>query len=200
MTTLDVTRKGAERIAQIVKTGADILLEHGFSSLTKRRIAKRLGISHGNVGYYFPTRESLWQAVVDYELKEYCERHQKPRIDDSDDPQACFDAFVVRWIDEYNDPKVRIFFSHVIASAEINKSVARIRDEMYESFLGETMRRAKGLDLGVDDKTLESRVLEVMVILEGLHAVSAFRPELVESDYDFRQRLLKRVNSIIRGQ
>ena len=59
MTTLDVTRKGAERIADIVNAGAALLLEEGFSSLTKRRIAKRLGISHGNVSYYFPTRESL---------------------------------------------------------------------------------------------------------------------------------------------
>ncbi len=68
MTSLDVTRKGAERIADIVKVGAEILLDEGFSSLTKRRIAKRLGISHGNVSYYFPNRESLWHAVIDYEL------------------------------------------------------------------------------------------------------------------------------------
>ncbi len=30
MTSLDVTRKGAERIADIVKVGAEILLEEGF--------------------------------------------------------------------------------------------------------------------------------------------------------------------------
>jgi AcrR family transcriptional regulator len=68
MTSHDVTRKGAERIADIVKAGAEILLNEGFSSLTKRRNAKRLDISHGNVSYYFPTRESLWHAVIDYEL------------------------------------------------------------------------------------------------------------------------------------
>ncbi len=110
MTTLDVTRKGAERIADIVKVGAEILLEEGFSSLTKRRIAKRLDISHGNVSYYFPTRESLWHAVIDYELKEYYTRHHGVLIADSSDPQAYFDAFVVGWIDEYNDRVVRIFF------------------------------------------------------------------------------------------
>ena len=59
MTSLDVTRKGAERIADIVKVNAAILLDEGFTSLTKRRIAKRLSISHGNVSYYFPTRDSL---------------------------------------------------------------------------------------------------------------------------------------------
>lgn len=200
MSSLDVTRKGAERIAQIVQTGAEILLEDGFYSLTKRRIAKRLGISHGNVGYYFPTRESLWHAVVEYELMEHYQQHHSLRIEEPEDPQAGFDGFVVRWIDEYNDRKVRIFFSHVISYAEVNESVARIRDEIYERFLDETMRRARLLNLGVSETELERRVLEVMVVLEGLHAVSAFRPELVEQNYEFRQRLLRRVNSIIRGQ
>lgn len=200
MTSLDVTRKGAERIADIVKAGAEILLDEGFSSLTKRRIAKRLGISHGNVSYYFPTRESLWHAVIDYELKEYYQRHHGVLIADPSDPQGYFDAFVVGWIDEYNDRVVRIFFSHIIAFAEVNESVARIRDEIYETFFDETMKRARALDLGVDEQELERRVLEVMVVLEGLHAVSAFRPALVEQNYEFKQRLLKRANAIIRGE
>lgn len=200
MTSLDVTRKGAERIAEIIEVGAEILLEGGFSSLTKRRIAKRLGISHGNVGYYFPTRESLWHAVIEYELKEFYERHHTIATRVPGDPQAEFDAFVVRWIDEYNDREMRIFFSHVIAHAEVNESLAAIRNEIYETFFNETMGRAKALRLDADEQEMERRVLEVMVVLEGLHAVSAFRPEVVEHNYEFKQRLLKRVNAIIRGQ
>jgi AcrR family transcriptional regulator len=200
MTSLDVTRKGAERIAEIVKAGAEILLDEGFSSLTKRRIASRLGISHGNVSYYFPTRESLWHAVTDYELKEYYQRHHGDFNADLNDPQACFDEFVVRWIDEYNDRVVRIFFSHIIAFAEVNEAVAKIRDEVYEEFFEGTLNRARALDLCVDDEELELRVLEVMVVLEGLHAVSAFRPALVQQNYEFKQRLLKRVNAIIYGE
>jgi hypothetical protein len=52
----------------------------------------------------------------------------------------------------------------------------------------------------VEDEELERRALEVMVVLEGLHAVSAFRPALVERNYEFKQRLLKRANAIIRGE
>jgi AcrR family transcriptional regulator len=200
MTSLDVTRKGAERIADIVKAGAAILLDEGFSSVTKRRIAKRLGISHGNVSYYFPTRDSLWHAVIDYELKEHYQRHRGVLTDESSDPQACFDGFVVRWIDEYNDPVARTFFSHILAYAEVNDSVARVRDEIYEEFFDETIARARALELRVDEKELERRVLEVMLVLEGLHAVSAFRPALVAQNYEFKQRLLKRVNAIIRGE
>jgi len=200
MASLDVTRKGAERVAAIVEVGADILLGEGFASLTKRRIAKRLAISHGNVSYYFPSRESLWRAVVDHQLKEYNKRHHRIGIKEPDDPQTAFDGFVVRWIDEYNDRTARSFFSHVIAHAEVNETIAKIRDEIYETFFNETMRRARALDLGVDKKELERRVLEVMVVLEGLHAVSAFRPALVERDYKFKQRLLKRTNAIMRGK
>lgn len=200
MATLDVTRKGAERIYDIVKAGGALLLEEGFTALTKRRIAKRLGISHGNVSYYFPTRESLWHGVIDYELKEYYQRHQRDLHADPKDPQARFDEFVVRWIDEYNDRVIRVFFSHVIAFAEINSAVAKIRDEIYESFYELTFSLARGLGLDVDDEELERRVLEVMVVLEGLHAVSAFRPGLVERNYEFKQRLLRRVNAIIRGE
>lgn len=199
MTSLDVTKKGAERVADIVRVGAEVLLEEGFSSLTKRRIAKRLKISHGNVSYYFPTREALWKAVVDYELKEHYQRHRDVVNADPDDPQACFDEMVMSWIDEYNDRVVRRFYSHMIAFAEVNEAVAKIRDEIYETFFTQTMKFARALEIEASDTELEQRVLEVMVLLEGLHAVSAFRPTLVEESDEFRQRLLDRANSIIRG-
>lgn len=200
MTSLDVTRKGAKRVVDIVKVGGEILLEEGFSSLTKRRIATRLDISHGNVSYYFPTRESLWHAVIDYEMKEYCQRHHNVSTADATDPQSVFDAFVVRWIDEYNDRIGRVFFAQILAFAEVNESVAKIRDEIYEEFFDDTLKHARALDLRIEENELERRVLEVMVVLEGLHAVSAFRPALVEQNYEFKQRLLKRVNAIIRGR
>jgi len=199
METLEVTRKGAERIAAIVEAGAEMLLEEGFPSLTKRRIANRLGISHGNVSYYFPTRQSLWHAVMEYCIREIYDRHHAPLSADTENAQAKFDEFVVRWIDEYNDPTVRIFFSHVIATAEVNASVAKVRNELYENFYKGLFDRAKALDLGVDEAELEQRVLEAMAVLEGLHAVSAFRPALVGQSYEFRKRLLGRVNAIVRG-
>lgn len=199
MQTLEVTRKGAERIADIVNAGAGLLLEEGFPALTKRRIAKRLGISHGNVSYYFPTRESLWHAVIDFELKEYYQRLSDLHSD-PEDAQGQFDEYVVRWIDEYNDRVIRVFFSQVIAYAEINAAVAKIRDEVYESFFERSLMLVRELDLDVDDAELENRVLEMMLVLEGLQAVSAFRPSLIERDYEFKQRILQRVNAIIRGE
>jgi len=197
--TPDVTQKGAKRISEILDAGADLLMAEGFSSLTKRRIAKQMGISHGNVSYYFPTRDSLWKAVIESELKKYYQRQQGELHADPSDPQACFDEFVARRMDEYNDRVIRVFCSHIIAYAEINEFMAKIRNEAYESFFDTTMTLARALKQDVEEEELGRRVLEVMVVLEGSQSVSAFRPALLERNDEFKQRLLRRINNIIHG-
>jgi len=199
MASENVSRKGAETISKIIRVGAEILLEEGFTSLTKRKIAARLGISHGNVGYYFPTREALWRAVVDYELKEYYKNHHGTFDFKPGNAQANFDDFVGSWIDEYNDRIVRVFFSHIIAFGELNEFIGELRDEIYEMFFSQLMKLANDMDLGVEQSELEQRVLTVIVLLEGLHVVSAFRPELLDKDNKFNEVLVKQANDIIYG-
>jgi AcrR family transcriptional regulator len=200
MSSRDITQKGAERIVEIARVGAEILLEEGFTSVTKRRVANRLGISHGHVGYYFPTRESLWQAVVDYEFRGFYKKYQSDLKTNPDDPQSCFDEYLVRWMDEYQDRKVRTFFAHVDAYAEINSAVAKLRDEIYEGILMRILKRVRPLCIGVNDEQLKRRAMTVMLLFEGLGPVSAFRPELVEQNSTFRQHMIDQANAIIRGK
>lgn len=200
MSALDVTRKGARRIAEIVETGVDILLQEGFTSLTKRKIAGRLGISHGNVSYYFPTRESLWKAVIDHEFKEYYRKHYANFDADPNDADARFNEFVMRWIDEYEDREMRIFFSQILAFAEVNQVVAGLRDEIYEMFFDEAMARVRSLDIDATENELEGRVLTMIATLEGLHFVTAFRPQIAARGDSFKGRLVRQINAIIRGE
>ena len=195
----DVTRKGAERIVEIVRAGIEIVLEQGFSSLTKRRVAKRLGIAHGNVGYYFPTRESLWRAVVDYELSEIHDKYPSGLTTDTDDPQSCFDEYLSIYMISYEDRQFGYFIAHLEAYAEINSAVARLRDEMYERILQRIIERIRPLCTGVADEQIELRALTVMALFEGLGTVSAFRPELVIHNSKFRQQMIDQANAIVRG-
>jgi len=195
----DVTRKGAERIAEIVRAGSEILLEEGFSAVTKRKVAKRLGIAHGNVGYYFPTREALWRAIVDYELLKIEDRYPSDLESATNDPQSCFDEYLASYMDEYEDREFRSFFAHVGAYAETNSAVARVRDEMYEGILQRIIERVRPLCDGVDDEQIELRAISTMALLEGLGSVSAFRPDLVKQNNKFRQQTIDQANAIVRG-
>ncbi len=195
----DVTRKGAARVVEIARAGAEILREEGFASVTKRRVAKRLGIAHGNVGYYFPTRESLWRAVVDYELAEIQHKYPSGLKTDTDDPQSSFDEYLSVYMVSYEDREFGNFFAHLEAYAEINSAVAKLRDEMYEGFLQRMMERVRPLCIGVDDEQIELRALTVMALFEGLGSLSAIRPELVIKNSKFRQQMIDQANAIIRG-
>ena len=195
----DVTRKGAARVVEIARTGTEIVLEEGFSSLTKRRVAKRLGIAHGNVGYYFPTRESLWRAVFDYELSEIHDKYPSGLKTNTDDPQSSFDEYLSFYMVSNEDREFGYFFAHLEAYAEINPAVAKLRDEMYERILQRIIERIRPLCAGVDDEQIELRALTVMALFEGLGSVSAFRPELVIHNSKFRQQMSDQANAIIRG-
>ena len=200
MQRLDVTRKGAQRIADIVEAGVDILRKEGFTALTKRRIAKRLGISDGNVSYYFPTRESLWQGVIDYEVKTYYDRQYASFSAPADDAEARFDEFVRSWFREYEDRDLRIFFSQLLAFAEVSKFVAQQRDEIYQMYYDETLGRIRALDPGADEDELNRRTSLVVALLEGLHAVTAFKPELMRSGAGFADELVEQARTIAHGR
>jgi AcrR family transcriptional regulator len=195
----DVTRKGAARVAEIVQAGAEIVLEEGFASVTKRRVAKRIGIAHGNVGYYFPTRESLWGAVIDYEISELDDKYPSDLKSDASDPQSCFDEYLLVYMISYEDRKFGNFSAHLLSYAEINAAVAKLRDETYEQILQRIIERVRPLCPGVDDERIELRALTVMALFEGLGSVAAFRPELVIHNSKFRQQMIDQANAIIRG-
>lgn len=195
----DISRKGAARVIDIARAGTEIVLEEGFASLTKRRVAKRLGIAHGNVGYYFPTRESLWRAVVDYELSEIHDRYPSGLKMDTGDPQSSFDEYLSIYMISYEDREFGNFFAHLEAYADINPAVARLRDEMYEGFLQRMIERVRPLCIGVNDEQIELRAITVMALFEGLGSVSTFRPELIIKNANFQQQMIDRANAIVRG-
>ena len=60
------TEKGNERIRSILEEAKNALVEEGFSGLSFRTVAKRAGITVGNVTYYFPTKDHLLVELAEY--------------------------------------------------------------------------------------------------------------------------------------
>jgi AcrR family transcriptional regulator len=60
------TEKGNERIQSILEEAKNVLVEEGFSGLSFRTIAKRAGITVGNVTYYFRTKDRLMAELAGY--------------------------------------------------------------------------------------------------------------------------------------
>lgn len=63
------TNKGTERRQAIIQCACEDLLSVGYASLSMRDIAKRMGISLGNLQYYFTTKDALVIAVIEKEIE-----------------------------------------------------------------------------------------------------------------------------------
>jgi len=50
---------------KIVETAIQLYNENGFSNITSRHIARKIKISHGNLEYHFPNKESLLFAIYE---------------------------------------------------------------------------------------------------------------------------------------
>ena len=66
-------KKGDAKRQQILDAAKRILLESGPDGLVLREVADQLDITHGNLQYYFRTRNDLLIAIFDNEVAKYTE-------------------------------------------------------------------------------------------------------------------------------
>jgi AcrR family transcriptional regulator len=57
--------RGQEGLERILKAALSLLIEHGSSALTMRRIAAECGLKAGNLAYYFASKEELLRELLD---------------------------------------------------------------------------------------------------------------------------------------
>ena len=67
-------RPGRATRRAIVEAAEAVLIEHGHARFTVQRVAEKLGISPGNVNYYFPTKASLLETLILFTLMQYRRR------------------------------------------------------------------------------------------------------------------------------
>jgi len=69
--TRETSRKGDERRQQILATARKMMMSGGADAIGMRRLAAAVGITHGNLQYYFPTRLELLVVLFDLEVDKY---------------------------------------------------------------------------------------------------------------------------------
>jgi TetR/AcrR family transcriptional repressor of nem operon len=78
------TRRGRETRRRIIVATADLIYTRGEAQTGIRDVRAAAGISGSQVWHYFPDRESLIRAVVEYRANEVVEFLDQPEIKDLD--------------------------------------------------------------------------------------------------------------------
>lgn len=65
--------RGRKVVSEILNAARDVLVEEGYPRLTMRNVAERVGMTVGNLSYYFPSKEALLHDLLEAVIQGYVE-------------------------------------------------------------------------------------------------------------------------------
>ncbi|WP_417444560.1 TetR/AcrR family transcriptional regulator [Joostella sp.] len=106
----------------IIEAAIDLFNELGVQNVTSRSLAKKIGISHGNLDYHFNTKEALLIAIYEQMREEMTASYEF-----KEDQFSSFEHFhrLMMHIDKFQS-KYRFFNLDVLEISRSNPEVAKI--------------------------------------------------------------------------
>ncbi|MAN45973.1 MAG: TetR/AcrR family transcriptional regulator [Alphaproteobacteria bacterium] len=168
-----MSAKRETRIASILDCAEKNFVEKGFHGAGISGIARDCGISVGHLYHYFPSKDSLVEAVTEREL---CRQLERMREFENDTPQMVQEGIVSTISDiimRKEDPFRTVLNFEILAEAQRNPSVAHIlqkHDAVMRQEFSAILERA-----GLDSIQLRTELLFTM--FSGLPARALRHPE-----------------------
>jgi AcrR family transcriptional regulator len=131
LTANKVTEKGTERIRLILEEAKNTLVDEGFAGLSFRTVAKRAGITVGNVTYYFPTKDDLLVELAGYIFDRWEARFRRNLPSDMTDKMDIFLYSVRYMIEENKRVKSNRLLLEMWTMANHSTAVMRMLDTFY---------------------------------------------------------------------
>jgi AcrR family transcriptional regulator len=191
-------RKRELRIAQIVVAARQSFQEDGYAGFTTRRVAARVGITLGNLQYYFRTKEELLHVSLQTHLRgivnEYREIATRPGIKAA--PRCT--ALVERMIRDIYETDLPKFIFQVWALSQHDPQVAQLVDETYAAYRGLFARLLAEIQPTLTDEECYARSSVLVAQATGMITFANF---VGDSDKDSAEffRVAKRSVKIITG-
>ena len=92
--TEEINSRNTAHYEVIMQATLEILSEKSISGSRTREIAKRAGMSQGNLHYYFPAKDSLFLALLDHLGETFIEGRKSKLTDASLDPATKLNCFL----------------------------------------------------------------------------------------------------------
>ena len=158
--------KGQIRRQQIIDAAKQALIEGGANSLVLRDVADQIGITHGNLQYYFPTKNDLLIAIFDQAVEKYTES-MKVAVSETSTRKGRLDAIIDAGIAELKAPETALW-RMMMSLADHNPDMASIlkkENDLYEEVVAEELKLISP-DLSIQRRRHIARIIHA--ILDGL--------------------------------
>ncbi|BFM14416.1 hypothetical protein R50073_05990 [Maricurvus nonylphenolicus] len=160
--------KGQERIGQILEAARDILIDNGYSGLSMRKIATAVGITIGNLHYYYPSKKDLLADLLDHVISGYLEAFETARSQAGTSLEDQFLAVISFIIDDLNTRETTYFFPELWAMANHDEVAAERMHELYHKARLDLNDLIEKLNPTLTKNEREQVALFISASMEGL--------------------------------
>lgn len=160
--------KGQERIVQILEAARNILIDSGYAGLSMRKIATAVGITIGNLHYYYPSKKDLIADLLDHVIQGYLQDSENTRREAGASPEDQFIAVIRLIIDDLNTRETTNFFPELWAMANHDETAAERMHELYCKARLDINELIAVLNPSLNEEEREQLALFISASMEGL--------------------------------
>jgi AcrR family transcriptional regulator len=155
-----------------------VLIECGHASFTIERVGKKLGISPGNVNYYFPTRASLLETLIVFTLSEYRRRARSAGEPFNTGTREGLGE-MLRWLmEDAVSHETNRLFRELWSLSVADPRIAKAMDTFYARSVRAHLRRLTDRStVSHDSQRLEAIVILMHLLSEGATVVFGMKPQ-----------------------
>jgi AcrR family transcriptional regulator len=158
--------RGAATRSAVLDAARAVLVEDGLDRFVLREIAARVGITLGNLQYYFATRDDLLEAVIrgefDRDLAAFCDEFAAPST-----PAAQLGDICRRLVENWCTGGGSVFAALSLLAYHHDR-FARLNTEIYASFYAEVGALLRRIDPGASASEVAERTALVTSVLDGV--------------------------------
>src|SRR5215471_14333312 len=172
-----------QRPAQIVRAAYRLIVESGLEGFRTRDVAAKVGINSATLHYYFPSKESLIQGVVQHLIEEL----KRPLVKSQQKPQSAIDKLRL----EFRDVSARIrqapdqllVLNELAIRSWRDPAIARILaylDEQWHGHLSSILKQGIAQGEFRSDLNVVQTASSIMTQLRGIGLQVKLHPEQME--------------------
>ncbi len=186
------------RLAQIILAAQQAFQEDGYAGFGTRRVAGSVGITLGNLQYYFRTKEELLRAALETYVRQIIKDHTAIANQAGVGPTRRYSELIDRVFHDINETDMPKFLIELWAFAQHEAYAAELVEEMHSEYRSAFAKIISEIHPTLTNEQWLVRASILVVQMAGLVIANHFGKE---SDKDFAEfvRVTRRIMKMIIG-
>ena len=159
--------KGQATANRILEVARRLVIQEGIAALSMRRIARELGMSPGNLSYYYASKNDLIEDLFDFVLAGYMAAFERLRKTAAGSPLEQLRAVTEYVFDDLVRKETTHFFPEMWAMALRDSWAAQQMERIYGLYRSVLEDILRGLRPDLDAQTIADLALTISASIEG---------------------------------